>query len=370
MIHVRRATILDKPAIFEFLKLAYGEAGLCKFPERWEWQFENNPFKPNDQIPVFIAVTEDGQVIGQSAAMYELLKVGTDQLILTWALDAIILPEYRGKNLGFETLQLNCESSDLWMGMIMATSSRHILTKLGCKEVDKVHSYRRVAFFDADSVSLGFAHRSGMQKIDSLLRKIRVNEAVSRVINALIGIQDCLLNLTIAKSIDIEECENVGEEFDQFWERIQQEYPVIIQRNSQFLKWKYLEQPHVQYRFLKASRANKMCGYLIFRCAKPPESNSGIIADILTHPDDQATKKALLANALDRFKSEKVKYVYAASSMTSYQQAFNALGFRKKKVITPLLHSKLDEQTAAPLFKHGNWFLGRSDHDWDQYPYA
>ena len=43
MIHVRRATILDKPAIFEFLKLAYGEAGLCKFPERWEWQFENNP---------------------------------------------------------------------------------------------------------------------------------------------------------------------------------------------------------------------------------------------------------------------------------------------------------------------------------------
>jgi len=370
MITVRRATILDKPTIFNFLRQAYGEAGLFKFPERWEWQFENNPYKPDDKIPVFIAVTEDGQVVGQSAAMYEPLKIGTDLLRLTWALDAIILPEYRGKNLGFETLRLNCESSDLWMGLIMAASSRHILTKLGCKEVDKVFSFRRVAVFDQDSVSFGLANRSGMKKIDTLLRKLKITEAISRFINALVGIQDFLLSFSIDKTITIKESTDVDEEFNHFWNKIQQYYPVIVQRNSKFLRWKYQDQPHVQYRFLKASRANEMCGYLIFRCAKPPESNSGIIADILTHPDDQATKKALLMKAVNLFKAEKMKYVYAASSLSSYQNAFTALGFRKKKEITPLLHSNLDEHKATLLFKRGSWFLGRSDHDWDQYPYA
>ena len=75
MITIRRATLEDKPAIFAFLEKAYGDKARYKYPERWEWQFEKNPYKPNDELPVFIAVTEDGQVVGQSAAMYEPLKI-------------------------------------------------------------------------------------------------------------------------------------------------------------------------------------------------------------------------------------------------------------------------------------------------------
>ena len=373
-IAVRRATLSDKPAIFSFLVQAYGENGRFKFPERWEWQFERNPYKPDDKIPVFIAVDENGKVVGQSAAMYEPLKLGAEMVTLAWALDAYILPDYRGRNLGFETLRLNCESSPVWMGMIMAPSSRHILEKLGCQAVDNVNSYRRVASFDTDSVNLGVRNRihldgfrNGMGK---LLHQLRMDKLGCLLINSATTVQDAFLELTLDKGIVIQEQAVFDTSFDRFWEKVQYNFPVIIRRDSQFLNWKYKEQPDVNYQVFTASRDGELSGYVILRCAFPPETNSGIIADILTDPKDNDSLRALLFHAVKYFKAQKLKYIYAASTIPAYQRAFQSIGFRKKKTIVPLLHSLLNENLTALLFSPSSWFLGRSDHDWDQFPYA
>ncbi len=373
-ITVRRAVPADKAGIFKFLLEAYGENGRYKFPDRWEWQFERNPFKPDDKIPVFVAVDENGKVVGQSAAMYEPLKVGAEYLTLAWALDAIVLPDYRGQNLGFETLRINCESSPLWMGMIMAPSSRHILEKLGCQAVDHVISYRRVARFDPDSINQGVRNRTQQpawqNTMGNLLRFLRLDKVFALAINAATAVQDACLESKRDASIDIQERECFDESFDRFWEKHQLFFPVIIRRDRQFLNWKYLEQPDMHYRIFTSSRDGEMSGYLILRCAYPPETNSGIIADLLADPDDTASLRALLFHALKIFKAEKMKYVYAASTIPAYQSAFQAVGFRKKKTIVPLLHSRLNDSQDSLLFSKSSWFLGRSDHDWDQYPYA
>ena len=61
-ITVRQATIDDKLEIFSFLDLAYGENARYKYPERWEWQFVHNPFKPTE-LPVWIAITEEERLL-------------------------------------------------------------------------------------------------------------------------------------------------------------------------------------------------------------------------------------------------------------------------------------------------------------------
>ena len=373
-ITVRRAVPADKAEIFKFLLEAYGENGHHKFPERWEWQFERNPYKPDDQIPVFVAIDENGKIVGQSAAMYEPLKVGAEYHTLAWALDAIVLPDYRGQNLGFETLRINCESSPLWMGMIMAPSSRHILEKLGCQAVDNVSSYRRVTRFDTASVNLGVRNRGLLggfrNKFSQFLQRLGIDKFGSLLINAAVSVQDAFLGLTQDKRITIQEQHSFDDRFDRFREKVQLQYPIIIRRDSQFLKWKYLEQPDMRYRIFTAARDGEFRGYIILRCAFPPESNAGIIADILTDPRDKAGLRMLLFHAVRFFKSQNMKYIYCASSIPAYQRAFQSVGFRKKKTIVPLLHSQLNDNQNTLLFSKNCWFLGRSDHDWDQYPYA
>ena len=152
MIEVRQAKLTDKSAIYKFLRRAYKENSRFKFPERWEWQFVNNPFKPNDKLPVWIAIDKDGNIAGQSCAMYEPIKIGNETHLLAWALDAYVLSEYWGQNLGYRVLEANCKSNELWMGLVMADSSRHILTKLGCRPINKVVVYKRLVKMDSESI--------------------------------------------------------------------------------------------------------------------------------------------------------------------------------------------------------------------------
>ena len=125
----------------------------------------------------------------------------------------------------------------------------------------------------------------------------------------------------------------------------------------------------MDYQLFTASRCGEMCGYVILRKTRPPESNSGIIADLFVPFEDTATIYSLLAFAVRYFKNKKVKYIQAASSSDGYKNAFLAIGFKKQKDWTPILSSKIKTPAIESSLTSGSWFLGRSDSDSDQFPY-
>ena len=126
MVEIRQATLADKQAIFEFLSKAYGELAQYKFPERWEWQFENNPFRKDDELPIWIAVDEEGNVAGQIGAMIEPLKIGAEIYKLGWGVDAMLLPEYRGQKIGSKLYKADFEGNDIYIGLRMTETARKI----------------------------------------------------------------------------------------------------------------------------------------------------------------------------------------------------------------------------------------------------
>ena len=374
MINVRQAKLEDKAEIFKFLDKAYQENSRFKYPQRWTWQFINNPYKKDQGLPVWIAVKEDGTVVGQSCAMYEPLKIGADVHRLAWALDAYILPEYRGLNLGFETLRANQEDNDLWMGLIMAESSRHILTKLGCQPIDNVTVFKRISRFDAESpyeaLRIRLSAKWGGKSLLWLLHTFHLDWLAAKFINLGVWIQDLRLPRYVDSSLEITQVDEFDQRINEFCERVSTQFKVIVQRDCKFLNWKYVEQPFMDYEKFIAFRNGIICGYIILRHAKPPESNSGIIADLFVSPDDKVTINSLLVFALMHFKQQKVKYIFAASSINAFKTALKSLRFNKQKDVVPLLYCNSSLPIANEVFGPGSWFLGRSDHDWDQYPYG
>lgn len=364
---IRRATLEDKPVIFAFLDQAYGVNAKDKYPERWEWQFEHNPYKPDNKIPVYIALNEEGKVVAQSAAVYEPLQIDGKRQDFAWAVDAFVLEDYRGKNLGFETLRMNRDHHPIWMGMVMAPSSRHILTKLGCKEIESVSLFRKLIYVDKESIVRAAINDEGrlrwMAPVVSVVKKLHLDDFASKAINLVLNLRNPIRLAFYDKSIMINKIDHFGTKFDEFWQLVKSNYPVSIIRDSEFLRWKYELQPGLDYRVFTADYDGDMRGYMILRSATE-QDNTGIIADLLTFPNDTDVLNALVNFAIRYFRDEKMKYISAATSLACQMTAFESLGFKKYKEILPLLY--LVEDKFEQVFSSGMWYLGRSDHDWDQ----
>ncbi len=94
---VRRATQADREAIFQFIQKAYPSRWQYKIPERWQWEYVDNPFLEGDELPVWIAVEDDGgpgaRVLGQTCALVEPLKIGSQVYRAGWSVDTFLLPE-------------------------------------------------------------------------------------------------------------------------------------------------------------------------------------------------------------------------------------------------------------------------------------
>ncbi len=369
MIEVRRATLGDKQAIFEFLAKAYAGGAQCKYPERWEWQFERNPFRNNDELPIWIAIDEKGTVVGQFCTMIEPLKIGTEAHRVSWGVDAFLLPEYRGQKIGFKLYQAGSRASDIFILHRMSEASWRILTTLGGTPIDSVAVFSRVARFDAPSVLAALRSRLHSRWTEKILpwvvHLLWLDRLVTALLNVGVWIRDIGLSRHVSADITLRQIDEFDHTADRLWDSVSPQFHATVKRDSKYLNWKYVQQPHMNYQLFTASRSGKVCGYVILRRAGPPENKTGIIADLFASPGDSAAFRSLSAFAVRYFRNHRVKRVSAASSSKVYKDALLALGFRKREDWTPLFHGLTKTPAIESALAPGSWFLGRSDSDSD-----
>jgi hypothetical protein len=168
----------------------------------------------------------------------------------------------------------------------------------------------------------------------------------------------------------LSEVDTFPQEIDLFWQRIAPKFYAMVRRDSQHLNWKYVEQPHMDYLRILARRKGEVCGYLVLRSGKPPEKNFGMISDILVDPSDDRAISALLSHAVNHFRKEKRTAIIAATTVPEYQRGLRKLGFGQTGEAHPVIHARVNTPAVDIALEPGRWFLGNSDHDWDQYPLA
>jgi hypothetical protein len=109
---------------------------------------------------------------------------------------------------------------------------------------------------------------------------------------------------------------------------------------------------------------------MVLRSGKPPEKNFGMISDILVDPSDDRAISALLSHAVNHFRKEKRTAIIAATTVPEYQRGLRKLGFGQTGEAHPVIHARVNSPAVDIALEPGRWFLGNSDHDWDQYPLA
>jgi len=360
MITIRQATLADKAAIFDFLRLAYAGRWEYKFPHRWEWAFERNPFWEGEGLPVWIAV--DGpRVVGQSAALVEPLVIRGREYRVGWGVDFFVLPEYRGQGIGTRLQAANNAGHEVFMSLSMARSAAVIKSRIGLRPLPPVPVFTRILRHEPDSVLRTLAARTRLPA--GLLRLCGAHRLAAGVLHVRDGFRDRVRRPRPVPGVELIPVEVFTEEVDALWQAVSPHFAALVRREAEYLNWKFCQQPHMRHQKAIARREGEVCGYVVFRRARPPERNAGVLVDLFARPDDEGTLCALAGYALARLREQGVSYVTAASSVPAIQACLLALGFKQSGAAQPMVRAGVDVPQQG-------WLLGKGDHDWDQYPLA
>ncbi|MCB9134198.1 MAG: GNAT family N-acetyltransferase [Anaerolineales bacterium] len=351
-ISIRQATLADKPALFAFLRQAYPDRWQYKLPERWEWEFERNPFV-RGPLPIWIALDGD-RVVGQSCALVEPLIIHGQEHRVGWGVDFFVLPEYRGQGLGTHLQQANNAGNEIFMSLSMAQAAAHIKSKIGLSPLPPVPVWMKIIHHDPSSVLNTLTERTKLP--EPLLRASGLPRLTASLLTARTARRDRKM-IPPARGA-LTPVVTFGPAVDDLWARVSGQFSALIRRDAEYLNWKYVQQPHVQYERVLAPN-----GCIIFRRARPPERNAGLILDVFADPKDTDTLRTLLGHAIQRLTAQGVTYILTASSLPAVQKILAAWDFKQTKTVTPMIRANI------PVPQE-EWLLGKGDHDWDQFPLA
>lgn len=367
-VSIRQATVEDKERIGRFLALAYKDIYPYRFPSRWTWEFEKNPFWNGSDLPVWLAEL-NGEIIGQTCEMIVPLWVRDKAIRAAWGVDYIVLPEYRRLGVGRRLQNAQTEHHDWFMALSMADVSRQVLLSLGFTEANSVHQlYRRIRLENESAYIFLKSKFSPHSILPRIFKKSGLISVMSAVYNSWRQCQALKRSLRKRAPIfSIKKVNRFGKESDELWSRLAPHYPMIVKRDSSYLNWKYVDQPEMPYENYLAMKQGRALGTVVIRRCKPPDPNVGIIADVIALPNDSPTIKTLIAHAVERLSALGVVAIVAASSTPSLVRHYLDAGFVIKNKIVPLFRCKGSPQ-AGLEFIAKNWALSLGDHDWDQYP--
>ncbi|MFC1683444.1 hypothetical protein ACFL0G_04490 [Candidatus Zixiibacteriota bacterium] len=376
---VRRATRQDQESIGRGWRKAYSDYDFpfqYLFPERYEWLVYQNPFleKPDQDMPIWIAKKGD-EVAAWTLAMALPMELNGQTYWGAWGNLAFTLPEHRRQGLAMALQRNYLRNYEIFIGLGMSKGNRKLQYVFGGKTGKPVLAYLKlIKRFHARTLYASFL--SHIKK----RRRLRWTSFFAFVgglgLRALFGFVLGLLykagqkkkSLEEDGTLSIQEVEAFGDETDLLWQQARGNYTFAVSRDSRYLNWKYVQQPHLDYkRYLFKNEAGEVEGLLVYRMTNPPELPQGIITEIILRREDAGLERQILEFAEKQLRVAGADMILCGASTEVHCQALEEQGFRMMFVNVPVftfppeVWEKIDYERAHA----GEWLLSLGDSDQD-----
>ncbi len=369
-IRIRRASLDDRPAIEHFIRLAYEQLAPFKGPDRWFWQFVDNPFLDGmgELLPIWIAL-DDEDVVGQIAVQGTNVQVAGRRHAAGWCVDVMILPAYRGQGLGHRLHEAVARDVPILLMLTMAPATRRLAEHSGAITLGPTRQFSRWGRLRAEDVSRFLIRRTAHRRrlgwaVRRACDKLALHHVLALLTMPLVKVRDWR-RLPAAPDITIIETSEVGEDLDKLWQRAGQGYSAICPRDSKFLEWRFMACPGLAYNIFLAYRDGNVVGYSVLRRASSQELRLGIIVDLFADRRDLPVFQSLVAHAVDYFGPD-VASVECATSLPAIESVLRKAGFFVSRTLAPTVVVS-DTGLRADIGRLNNeGFFSKADHDWDQ----
>jgi hypothetical protein len=322
----------------------------------WYWKFRDNPL--TDLVLISLAETKNGRIVGMFPLLINIFKVKEDFVPAVQPVEISIYPEFRGKWIIKELkyfMQLKTIDSRMKIGFGFPTREH---AKVGVRYM----GYNLIG--DLPILGKLFVPSVGSAKvfIGRILRKIIYLASYTLFYSRLLA--SGKEERDEHGKIEVVEFETFGEEFDELWEEISTDYPVIIHRSSRYLNWRYIDNPMSDFTILGARKKGALNGYMVFTTLIEEGQKNGIIFDFFYRRND-STGRILLREGLIRLMRERVDSIRCgALPHTDIHHFLSALGFNKWASSPVVNFESFDDGIDEELMSDLNmWFLSIGDTD-------
>jgi GNAT superfamily N-acetyltransferase len=370
-ISIRQATKSDWSVIGPFIDQAFGRQAPFKGIARWNWQFAENPFgqEAGDRVPVWIAI-DAGKVVGQIAVQSGIVCIDNNEYPAGWMVDVMVLPEYRGQSLAHRLHREVASSVPFLTMLTMAPATRRMALRERCVTLGPVREFVKLVNLDNSTLRryllARFSHRPVVHPLVKIACSLYADRVFAGLLNGALGNQAPPDRLALcAAKIDIQEKRSPDGETEYFWNRVKTAYPAIFARNTQFLNWRFVNAPDLNYRCFVARRSGQCVGYIVLRRTTDTELSLGVIADLLTMPTDSEAIGSLLDHALLTFDKDPAVIDCVTSNPTT-EMLLRQRGFFTLRTAHPTVVCRDASLRERVVELKDHWYFTKSDHDWDQ----
>ena len=343
----------DEEGIYELDRSVHGEIqGKDQWLKWWHWKYRHNPA---GAFLIWLAEA-DGKLVSQYAINGVKIKIGDEIITGSQSVDTMTHPHYRGKG-------------------IFSTLSRQVFSDAGERGIDIVYGFPNQMTSWHRECWLEVGARSTMIKPlnpENILAQYISNKfllkiciaAMSFVIKALYRTQ----KPPEANGLTINRISAFDERINDLWEKVSDDYEIIVVRDKEYLNWRYIDIPSVDYAIYVAETEGQIMGYTVLRCEKQRGLLFGHIFEFVVPSGYELIAQSLILKAVDFFREEKADLVLYR--MIADRTVFKTV--RKSGFISlPFMGSKLRFVTRANTPKiseafirnRRNWFVQTGDSD-------
>jgi hypothetical protein len=358
-LRIRKATLADRDALIELMRVVFAETGAEKGPEVgpefWDWQFAR---QPANRMEIWVGESH-GQIVAQVPGNVVRVKWRERELLATWVIDLLVHPAHRDKSMFVRVGRaFNQEMAATGVGICLGLPNKRSMP-----------------------ASIRFLKYKLVNQVPVLVLPVRWGRLVGRagiptwassLTGALAATGHRLTRLPTprAKGIMVREVTGFPEGTDDLWQRAAAPHTLIPVRDRQYLNWRYCDCPTRKYRIHVAESDGKLVGYLVHRVFEKDGMKIGALMDVLVDPGQKNAVHALLGSGISALREQKVDAVMSLMQRDDfYYPALRRWGFvRVPERFNPRTFNFVCRILVPGLPEHElcageNWFITLGDFD-------
>lgn len=266
----------DEKGIIEIRKEVFADDEIEKQSfDYWKWEFMDNP---NGKAEIMLAFNkEDDLLIGHQAYIQRKFKFFDNILYGALGADTMIRKDYRYPFMLYymdNQMKENLKNKNIKFnyGFNRRPGIKEITIQLGYEilgtisvYVQPVNSKSIINYYIKNNI-ISLIIGKPIDFLYTIFRKIKIN-----------GLQE--RKIEISKHFD--------DSFNDLWDKCSNQFNIMQVRDYENLKWRFEENPKIEYTILKCIDGKELVGYMVLRKAELFGLNCIIICDVLALNKDK-----------------------------------------------------------------------------------
>lgn len=342
-----------------------------RYPERFQWLHLKNPLRSVlGSSLMYIEV--NGVCAAWTSAIYHYLNLDKRILMASFGADTFCLPEFRGKGFASDLQKKNTEMVLCWWGISLSPANRRIFLKIGFFEGEPLFYYFRVLkglskrhFFSSG--------RSILNRKKKLTKWLFTNPFSLRFFYFLLNIflKSNSHKTKLPTGIKLKEIKEFNRITDKVWEKVKEDFILSVDRNKEYLNWRYNDVPFVKYKKYLIEKEDKAVGFFVYRVANELQDYEAYLTEFVLEKEYFFLAPMVMRQIEDMVKADGGRVLFVAGSTPDYKELFESTGFIKFRVDVPIIHlsGSLKEKINANsiIENESSWFMSLGDHDLEEY---